>query len=59
MVGRVDPGAQDAAIAVSFEEDGPPVRLVATTLPFFFWVSAVTGSVWVRAIAEGNAPAGS
>ncbi len=49
-----DDGAADAAIAISFEEDGPPVQRIASSLPFFFWDLAETGRCWYLAEADDD-----
>lgn len=45
-------GADDAAIAISFADDGPPLRRVAASLAFFFWDLAETGRCWYLAEAD-------
>lgn len=45
-------GADDARIAISFAEDAAPVRLVAHSLPFFFWDLRQSGRNWEETIAE-------
>lgn len=53
-----DDGAEDAEIWISFEEEKPPVRRVATSLAFFFWDLAETGRCWELGGAEEDAEDG-
>jgi len=42
-------GGDDGAVYLWFEEDGPPLRRVSRSVPFFFWDLAQTGRAWTLA----------
>jgi hypothetical protein len=48
-----DEGADDAEVWISFEDDGPPVRRVARSVPFFFWDLRQTSRCWEQRDAGG------